>query len=297
MGRNGGMGRLLLAAAGIMAFWAPSAAAPAEKAHAAPALAAPAAPPTPQSLRTPGRGPAEPIGSYANGCVRGAIELPAQGDGYQVMNLSRRRNYGHPALLSYLHDLAQRAQGEGLGRLAIGDLGMVRGGRMPTGHASHQMGLDADVWFVLDLPPLAPADREREDFASMVDAKAQRVDPARFGPAQVRLLQLATEDARVARIFVNPAIKLALCEQTAGARDWLRKVRPWFGHAAHFHVRLTCPASASHCEAQEEPPPGDGCGDELMSWFAPPPPVTTPPGPPKPPPPPPEACLALYAEP
>jgi penicillin-insensitive murein endopeptidase len=254
-------------------------------------------PPAPQSLRTPGKGAPDPIGSYANGCIRGAVELPPDGAGYQVMNLSRRRNWGHPDLLSYLHDLAGKASAEKLGRLAIGDLGMVRGGRMPTGHASHQMGLDADIWFVLDLPPLPPPEREREDFASMVDAKAQRVDPSRFGPAQARLLQLAAEDSRVSRIFVNPAIKLALCQQTAGDRAWLAKLRPWFGHAAHFHVRLSCPAGAGQCEGQEPPPSGDGCGAELMSWFAPPPPNAKPPAPPKAPPPPPAACLALYAEP
>jgi len=253
--------------------------------------------PTPQSLRTPGKGAPDPIGSYANGCIRGAVELPAEGAGYQVMNLSRRRNWGHPDLLAYLHDLAGKASAEKLGRLAIGDLGMVRGGRMPTGHASHQMGLDADIWFVLDLPELPAPEREREDFASMVDAKTQRVDPVRFGPAQARLLQLAAEDSRIARIFVNPAIKLAVCEQATGDREWLGKLRPWFGHAAHFHVRLSCPAGASQCEAQEPPPSGDGCGAELMSWFAPPPPSSKPPAPPKAPPPPPAACLALYAEP
>lgn len=252
--------------------------------------------PAPQSLRNPGKGAPEPIGTYANGCVRGAEALPADGQGFQVMNLSRHRNYGHPQLTAYLKALAGEVEREGLGILSIGDMSMPRGGRMKTGHASHQMGLDVDIWFALDLGRLALAAREREDFASMVDTKAQRVN-SRFGRAQARLVKLAAAAPNVTRIFVNPAIKLALCEREAGDKAWLHKVRPWFGHAAHLHVRLACPSGAGQCEVQEPPPEGDGCGEELLSWFKPPPPVTGPPPAPKPPPPPPAACLALYAEP
>ncbi|MFV3127306.1 penicillin-insensitive murein endopeptidase [Niveispirillum sp. KHB5.9] len=259
------------------------------------AFAADSKTPAPQTLRTPGKGAPEPIGTYANGCVRGAVSLPADGQGFQVMNLSRRRNYGHPSLIAYLKALAAEVEREQLGILSVGDLSMVRGGRMPTGHASHQMGLDADIWFPLDLGRLPLPDREREDFASMVDAKAQRVN-SNFGPAQVRVLKLAASAPTVTRIFVNPAIKLALCERETGDKAWLGKLRPWFGHAAHFHVRLACPPDAGQCETQEAPPEGDGCGEELLSWFKPPPPSTGPALPPKPPPPPPAACLALYAE-
>lgn len=252
--------------------------------------------PAPHNLRQPAKGAPEPIGGYANGCVRGAEALPADGHGYQVLNLSRHRNYGHPQLIAYLKALAGEVDREGLGILSIGDMSMPRGGRMKTGHASHQMGLDVDIWFALDLGHLPVPAREREDFASMVDTKAQRVN-SNFGPAQARLVKLAAAAPNVTRIFVNPAIKLALCEGESGDKGWLRKVRPWFGHAAHLHVRLACPAGASQCEVQEPPPEGDGCGEELLSWFKPPPPVTGPPAPPKPPPPPPAACLALYAEP
>ncbi|MBP7339043.1 penicillin-insensitive murein endopeptidase [Niveispirillum sp.] len=264
-----------------------------------PALAADkhqhSAAPAPQSLRHPSKGTPQPIGSYANGCVRGADALPADGQGFQVMNLSRHRNYGHPLLLAYLKALAGEVEREGLGILSVGDMSMPRGGRMPTGHASHQMGLDADIWFALDLGRLPVAEREREDFATMVDTKAQRVN-TNFGPAQARLVRLAAAAPHVTRIFVNPAIKLALCEGETGDKSWLRKVRPWFGHAAHLHVRLDCPPDAKQCETQEPPPEGDGCGEELLSWFKPPPPSTGSAPPPKPPPPPPAACLALYAE-
>jgi len=173
-------------------------------------------------------GAGQPIGSYSNGCIADARELPPEGPGYQAVNLSRRRTFGDAALVDYVTGLAGRARAERLGRLAVGDLSQPRGGRMPSGHASHQIGLDVDVWFDLDLPDLPRGERERTDFPSMVDATAQRVDPQRFGPRQRRLLQMAAGDARVTRIFVNPAIKLALCEGETGDRSWLRKIRPWF---------------------------------------------------------------------
>ncbi|HYH38434.1 MAG TPA: penicillin-insensitive murein endopeptidase [Azospirillum sp.] len=233
---------------------------------------------------------AQPIGSYANGCIADARELPPEGSGYQTVNLSRGRNFGHPALVEYVSTLAQRAGAEGLGRLAVGDLSQPRGGRMPSGHASHQIGLDVDVWFDLDLPALPRGERERTDFPSMVDVSGQRIDPGRFGPRQRRLLQLAAGDPRVTRIFVNPAIKLALCEGETGDRAWLRKVRPWFGHASHFHVRLECPPDAADCVPQSPVPPGEGCDAELLSWFEPR--KDTPREPARIPPPPP-ACVAL----
>lgn len=250
---------------------------------------------TPAALPVPGRLPAaQPIGGYANGCIRGAETLPPEGPGYQAVNLSRNRNHGHPDTVAFVQDLARRATAERLGRLAVGDISKTYGGRMETGHASHQIGLDVDVWFDLDQPPLPREQRERTDFPTMVNRAAQRVFPDRFGPRQARLLELAATSPKVARVFVNPAIKLALCEGERGDRSWLRKVRPWGGHDSHFHVRLDCPAGATACLSQDPIPPGDGCGPELMSWFEPPKEVPVP-RPPKPIPAPPAACLAVLA--
>lgn len=240
----------------------------------------------------PSGGPPHPIGSYANGCIGGAAPLPPDGPGYQAVNLSRRRTFGHPELVAYVQVLAAQVVTERLGLLLVGDLAGARGGRLPGMHASHQTGLDVDLWFDLSQPRLPAAARERDDFPSMVDGTTRRVDPRRFGPAQIALLKLAATDTRVARIFVNPAIKLALCEQVNGDRRWLHKIRPWFGHAAHFHVRLDCPRDAVDCVRQDPVPAGEGCDAELMSWFEPPKPQTTPPRPVEPPPPP-AACRAL----
>jgi penicillin-insensitive murein endopeptidase len=71
----------------------------------------------------------------------------------------------------------------------------------------------------------------------------------------------------VTRIFVNAAIKTALCREAGTDRDWLAKVRPWWGHAEHFHVRIACPADSPECQPQPPPEASDGCGHELDFWF------------------------------
>lgn len=241
----------------------------------------------------PTDGPALPIGTYTNGCLAGAMRLPEEGVGFQAVNLSRQRNFGHPSLVEYVKALSAQAAEAGLGTLLVGDLAGARGGRLPGMHASHQTGLDVDIWYDLAQPVLPRPQRERDDFPTMVDPATNRVHPDRFGPAQVALLRLAAQDARVTRIFVHPAVKLALCEAAGEDRSWLRTVRPWFGHAAHFHVRLACPADAFACMPQPPPPEGDGCDAELMSWFEPPKPPAGDPKPPAPPPDPPDACKAI----
>ena len=108
-----------------------------------------------------------------------------------------------------------------------------------------------------------------------MDRKAQRVDERVWNSNHAMLIKLAAQDPSVTRIFVNPAIKVKLCQTAGNDRGWLHKVRPWYGHDSHFHVRLTCPADASYCENQAPVPVGDGCGDELYSWFEPPKPGTS----------------------
>jgi penicillin-insensitive murein endopeptidase len=47
----------------------------------------------------------------------------------------------------------------------------------------------------------------------------------------------------------------------------MSKIRPWWGHNYHFHVRLSCPSGDPECRGQAPPPAGDGCGRELDWWF------------------------------
>jgi penicillin-insensitive murein endopeptidase len=216
----------------------------------------------------PAPGTPRVIGSYTAGCVQGAVPLPAEGQGYQVMRPQRRRYYGHPVLVGYLQELGTAANQKGLGMLLIGDLGQPRGGPMPSGHRSHQSGLDVDIWFWLpnDGIALSVADRETIGAPSMLSMGRMTLDVQQWSPRQAEVLRLAVGFDVVARIFVNPVIKKAMCSQFRGA-TWLQKLRPWWGHDDHFHVRLRCPAGQTACQEQEPLPAGDGCGAELDWWF------------------------------
>ncbi|WP_428641132.1 penicillin-insensitive murein endopeptidase [Roseibium sp.] len=216
------------------------------------------------------------IGSYAKGCLAGGAALPTDGPTWQVMRLSRNRNWGHPELIDFLEDLATDAPKLGWNGLLVGDLAQPRGGPMTSGHASHQVGLDADIWLT-EMPNrrLTPQEREEISAVSMLigplDVKGadRRVDPAKWTESRARLIRRAASDRRVARIFVNPTIKKALCNFEKGRdRAWLRKVRPWWGHHYHFHVRLSCPPGSAGCQDQNPPPPGDGCGQQLTYWLS-----------------------------
>ncbi|MEZ5839765.1 MAG: penicillin-insensitive murein endopeptidase [Hyphomicrobiales bacterium] len=213
------------------------------------------------------------IGSYAKGCLGGGEALPIDGPTWQVMRLSRNRNWGHPVLIDFAERLAARASAAaGWPGLLFGDLAQPRGGPMVSGHASHQIGLDIDIW--LNPSParrLTAEERENISAVSMLGADKRSVDPKIWTRGHLEVIKAAATDPAVARIFVNPAIKKALCEGAGKDRDWLRVVRPWYGHHYHFHVRLDCPASSGNCVAQKPPPAGDGCGAELDAWLKPPP--------------------------
>ncbi|MFC0309209.1 penicillin-insensitive murein endopeptidase [Gallibacterium trehalosifermentans] len=220
-----------------------------------------------QKIKRPIPGEPLPIGSYSNGCLIGAKALPLQGEGYQVIRSQKLRYFGHPEMLAYLTRLGQRVKAAGLPTMLVGDIAMPAGGRFATGHASHQMGLDADIW--LKMGGMSRQQAQNPTAILMVNRKLQRVDERVWSNNQTTLIHLAATDSQVARIFVNPAIKLKLCQTVKGDRSWLRKIRPWFGHDAHFHVRLHCPKGAQYCEEQAAIPAGEGCGAELMSWFEP----------------------------
>ena len=265
---------LLALAAAAPGAQAQDAAAAAEAAHRAAVLAS--LPPDAAKRvfgreMTPVPGPTEAIGSYARGCIEGAVKMPADGPDWQVMRPSRNRAWGHPALIAFLETLAGRAAREdGWRGLLIGDIGQPRGGPMLTGHASHQLGLDADVWLT-PMPDrrLSTAERDTMTAVDLVAPDSLAVDPQAWHPADLRLLETAARSPGVARIFVNAAIKKRLCEAAGADRLWLRKIRPWWGHRRHFHVRLSCPAGDPGCRDQAPPPPGDGCGKDLAWWFTP----------------------------
>ena len=224
-----------------------------------------------QTVKTPSGGPARSIGDYSAGCVAGAQALPLDGEGYQVMHPSRVRYFGHPELISFIQTLGRAVHAAGLGPVMVGDLSQPRGGRASGGHASHQTGLDVDLWFWLPKQAegraLTTAERERIKARTVVDGKAGAIK--RESASRVaQMLRFTATDPHVARVFVHPIIKRELCANTTGDRVWLTKIRPWYGHDDHFHVRLACPADSTDCSRQAPVPAGDGCGEELAWWFS-----------------------------
>jgi penicillin-insensitive murein DD-endopeptidase len=245
---------------------------------------------------SPAQGPLHIIGSQAAGCIAGAVRLPDAGPGFQTIHLARSSFWGAPSTVARIEKLGDEAHAAGLGEFYVEDISRPRGGPLPGGHLSHQLGLDVDVG--LDVTPkraLTAAERESIELPSLVRADQRGVDPARWTPAVVTLLHLAASLPGVDRILINPAIKRQLCEEVQGDRGWLRLMRPWYGHAAHMHIRFRCPADQHDCVQAAPPPPGDGCDATLQWWFDQ---LSAPPKPSAPyhPPPLPAACKAVMAE-
>jgi penicillin-insensitive murein endopeptidase len=241
-----------------------------------PPLQNPDAPSTPAKelfarKSTPFPGPPRSIGGYFDGCLAGAVPLPITGPAWQVMRLSRNRNWGNPHLVRFIERFAENAKKVGWNGLLVGDMAQPRGGPMLSEHKSHQIGLDADIWFT-PMPDHVQSREERE-FGSAIEVVAPDqldVDPQVWTHRHAELIRTAAQDPAVLRILVNPAIKKALCRETAADRTdrtWLFKVRPWYGHAEHFHVQLACPPDSAECKPQAPPRASDGCDHELDFWF------------------------------
>ena len=225
----------------------------------------------------------QPIGGYARGCQAGAEQLAETGPTWQAMRLSRNRNWAQPVTIDYVQELSRFAASQpGWEGLYVGDMSQPRGGPMLTGHRSHQSGLDIDFWM---LPPtrLDLSVQERETISSIsMRRNAGAFTNDRWTPEHEAIIRAAASDPRTARIFIFPGAKVAMCNSATGDRSWLNKVRPWWGHHYHFHVRLNCPEGDTGCVSQAPPPPGDGC-EEAQGWvdriLNPPPPDPAAPAP------------------
>jgi penicillin-insensitive murein endopeptidase len=217
----------------------------------------------------PAKQEARALGWYSAGCLAGAKALPVNGPSWQVMRLSRNRMWGHPNLVKMIEHLSEKGKKLGWNGLLVGDMSQPRGGPMFTGHASHQVGLDADIWLT-PMPDRELTQQEREEMSAinMVADSRKDIDPKVWTPKHVAIIKAAAEEPGVERIFVNAAIKKALCRTAGKSREWLNKVRPYWGHDFHFHVRIRCPpGQVDYCKPQAAVPAGDGCGKELDWWF------------------------------
>ena len=140
---------------------------------------------------------------------------------------------------------------------------------MFTGHASHQVGLDADIWLT-PMPNRTLSRNEREEMSAVMMVRGDRldIDPNVWTPTHLNVIRAAAQEPTVQRIFVNAAIKKALCREAKGDRSWLSKVRPMYGHDYHFHIRIKCPPGSDECESQPDPTEGEGCSaGDFAFWF------------------------------
>lgn len=220
------------------------------------------------AMELPSVSPPESYGFYSKGCISGAVAIPVDGPHWQVMRLSRNRNWGHPRLIGMLEKLSSDAAKTGWNGLLVGDISQPRGGPMLTGHASHQVGLDADIWLT-PMPERRFTNQERENVSavSMLKPNSLNVDPKKWSPSRTALIKHAASNLAVERILVHPGIKKQLCETVSGDRRWLAKVRPYWGHFYHFHVRIRCQAGSPDCKPQAPIGKDDGCGKSLDWWF------------------------------
>jgi penicillin-insensitive murein endopeptidase len=211
-----------------------------------------------------------PLGFYAKGCLAGGIAIPVDGPAWQVIHLSRNRRWGTPEMIALVERLAREAKAEdGWNGLMIGDISQPRGGPMLSGHASHQIGLDADIWLT-PMPDRTMTYEEREVVpeASVLKSSMVQVDNRKWTRAHQRLIVRAASYPQVERVFVHPAIKKKLCDTLEGSdRTVLNKIRPIYGHHYHFHIRMKCPPGSAGCEDQVDPPMDSGCGKPLAEWL------------------------------
>ena len=226
------------------------------------------------AVELPSDQPSRSIGGPVLGCLAGAQRVPENGPHWQVMRLSRNRFWGHPTVIKFIERLSENAFAA-LGAtswtgLLVGDIAQPRGGPMLSGHASHQIGIDTDIWF-LPMPDhlLTPEERETLNSVDVLTTGTNKLDPQVWNLQRAQLVSTAAKDPAVDRIFVTPAIKQALCNARSPDgtdTEWLRKIRPYYGHNYHFHVRLHCP-QGEPCVEQKPPPSGDGCGLEVDEWL------------------------------
>ncbi len=213
------------------------------------------------------------IGFYGKGKLRNPVTLAKAGPGYQLIFPGRNHDWGSTGLVTAIEAVAASMDKDfpGAEPLQIADLSDKNGGRLSQ-HASHQNGLDADiVYYRMNHGIQEPDafDELQEDF--VIDGRiTQNFDFVRNWEVMRRL----NATGRLDRIFVDKEIKKELCkyakqaspEVSAETSDRLRKLRPYYNHAHHMHVRFTCPKDSPKCKAQKPIEPGDGC-DRIDADF------------------------------
>ena len=222
-------------------------------------------------LSTPTKTQPSAIGSYAKGCLAGARALPIIGENWQILHPKRQRNWGHPSTIEFVKRISKTAKELGWEGLLIGDISQARGGPMPYGHKSHQMGLDVDIWLT---PPERIGLSEAELRAIRpisVRSKNHKETNSNWTNNHMEILKAVAMDEVVDRVFITAPAKISMCQKERGDRGWLQKIRPLGGHHQHFHIRLHCPPDSTSCISQRPSISNisqsrDGC-DHTLDWW------------------------------
>jgi penicillin-insensitive murein endopeptidase len=219
------------------------------------------------AVQTPSTGDTQIYGTYQAGCIAGAKALPLNGEGYYVVHQERSRYYGHPSMIGYLTALAKKVKQKKYPNMVVEDISYPRGGPFLTGHNSHQVGLDVDISLTSAHLPITADQGLHWGPPSFVEDRKTLLKT--WSKEQVQLIQLAADFPEVNRIFVAPAIKKYFCENFKD-QPWLYKLRSWWGHDDHIHVRLNCPAEMTNCKSQPplDPASTSACGSELEWWYS-----------------------------
>lgn len=213
------------------------------------------------STRMPVSVAPEAIGEYSLGCLVGAQTFTGKENGLVISQMKRGRYWGHPDLINLLTKAGNEFYQTDK-KLIIGDLSQSRGGPTLTGHNSHQTGLDVDIWFRI------PSAKETISFRDLETLEMNSFKE--LGEDQIRLIKFFAKEASVDRIFINPSFKKKLCSDQGSLKlssEEHHKLRAWWGHDDHIHVRLKCPEGNTKCVSQKPIPVGAGCGEDLNWWF------------------------------
>ena len=187
------------------------------------------------------------------------------------MRLSRNRNWAHPDMVALLERLSAKAHKDaGWPGILVGDMSQPRGGPMITGHASHQVGLDADIWLT-PMPNRRLSRNEREEMSAVMMVRQDRLDidpqvwtpshlagdPRRGAGAERRahLRQRRDQEGAVPRSQGRPQLAV---EGAADVRP--RLSFPYPHQLPGGQPRMRAPAGAAESE-------GCSAGD-LAYWFS-----------------------------
>jgi penicillin-insensitive murein endopeptidase len=214
------------------------------------------------NTRLPIESKPEAVGDYSLGCLLGAQTFSGEESGLLISQMKRGRYWGHPNLIKILTSAGIEFKKINK-TIIVGDLSQSRGGPTLSGHNSHQTGLDVDIWFKMFKSSNLPSLRVIE---------TEEMEPiSELGIDQLKLINFFAADENVDRIFINPTFKKNLCLLTGTQKlsaENQHKLRAWWGHDDHIHVRLKCPSDSPRCLSQKPIPSGDGCGDDLNWWFS-----------------------------